>query len=301
MADRRSRVAWPSLASVGGDLEPESQQGLRRLLDEFALALEDEAAGAEVSLFAFPIFRDFNLVAVLTSEGVYYAISPSLGGVSKQQWLDWRERASLPTMEEFKSAVERELGWPAVSLLRFPLDVLEQETGAREDFLRERARDWTNEVVEEVERHARVVRLNPIFQGRDFLVENDLCFVLMPFREPFMRLYDEHVRPTLEELGLRVMKADDIFTPTAIVEDIWEHINRSRFVVADVTGKNPNVYYELGVAHTVGKDAIILTQNEDDVPFDLRHLRYFAYTDNQEGWGLLRRDLRRAARAVLGL
>lgn len=87
------------------------------------------------------------------------------------------------------------------------------------------------------------------------------------------------------------MKADDIFTPTAIMEDIWEYINKSRLIVADVTGKNPNVFYELGIAHTIGKDVIILTQNEDDVPFDLKHLRYIKYIDNKNGWESLSADL----------
>jgi hypothetical protein len=54
--------------------------------------------------------------------------------------------------------------------------------------------------------------------------------------------------------------------------------------VADVTGKNPNVFYELGIPHTVGKDAIILTQNKEDVSFDIQNLRYICYTvDNEEG------------------
>ena len=62
------------------------------------------------------------------------------------------------------------------------------------------------------------------------------------------------------------------------MEDIWELINKSRIIVADVTGKNANVFYELGISHTIGKDYIVLTQNELDVPFDLKHRRYFKYT-----------------------
>ncbi len=143
------------------------------------------------------------------------------------------------------------------------------------------------------------MKLNPIFRGRDFLVEDDLCFVVIPLREPFLRLYSKHIKPTLESVGLRVLKADDLFTPTVIVEDIWEFINRARVIVADVTGRNPNVFYELGVAHTVGKDVIVLTQNEGDVPFDVGHLRHFTYDDNETGWGDLEHKLETAARAVL--
>ena len=132
------------------------------------------------------------------------------------------------------------------------------------------------------------------------MIEDDLCFVLMPFREPFIRLYEDHIKPILQSVGLRVMKTDDIFTPTAIIDDIWQYINRARLIVVDITGRNSNVFYELGIARTIGKDVIILTQNEEDVPFDLRHLRCFTYIDNQEGWQVLRRNLEKATCVVLG-
>jgi hypothetical protein len=131
------------------------------------------------------------------------------------------------------------------------------------------------------------------------MIEDDLCFVLMPFDPPFLRLYEDHIKPSLTKMGLRVMIANDIFTPTEIIEDIWGSINKARLIVADVTNKNPNVFYELGMAHTVGKDVIILTQNKEDVPFDLRHLRYFPYVDDEVGWQTLRENLERAVRETL--
>ena len=184
-------------------------------------------------------------------------------------------------------------------MLAFPATLLDSEGLERAAGLRKAANDWLQSAIAEAEKLAKTVRLNPIFRGRDFLVEKDLCFVLMPFREPFLRLFQDHIKPTLEAAGLRVVKSNDLFTPTVIVEDIWEYINKARFLMADVTGKNPNVFYELGIAHTVGKDAIILTQSEDDIPFDLRHLRHLTYVDNQEGWRALKANLGHAVKALL--
>ena len=116
--------------------------------------------------------------------------------------------------------------------------------------------------------------VHPRFKGCKFTVNEDLAFVLIPLRDPFLRLFELQIKPTMELLGFRAMKADDIFRQASIMDDIWTFINIARLVVADVTGKNPNVFYELGIAHTIGKDAIILTQNKEDVPFDLRHLRF---------------------------
>jgi hypothetical protein len=60
-------------------------------------------------------------------------------------------------------------------------------------------------------------------------------------------------------------------------------IDRSRVVICDCTGRNPNVFYEIGIAHTLGREVILITQNPEDIPFDLRHLRYVRYLNNAEG------------------
>jgi hypothetical protein len=139
--------------------------------------------------------------------------------------------------------------------------------------------------------------VKPIFKGR-FPTESNLCFVLIPLRENFVRLYDNQIKPTLEGKGFNVVKADDIYSLSTIVEDIWEYINKARFIIADVTTRNPNVFYELGIAHTLGKDTVVLTQDENDVPFDLKHIRHFIYTDNEEGWKSLKHDLEEIAKLI---
>jgi hypothetical protein len=122
----------------------------------------------------------------------------------------------------------------------------------------------------------------PVFTGRNIKVE-PLCFVLMPFKPNFQRIYEE-IKPVIEKFGFEVKKANDLYTVKPVIEDIWEYINKASVIVADVTGKNPNVFYELGIAHTIGKRTIIITQNEEDVPFDLKYLRYFKYQDDTTGW-----------------
>ena len=73
-----------------------------------------------------------------------------------------------------------------------------------------------------------------------------------------------------------------------IVEDIWKALLTSQYVVADVTGKNSNVYYELGIAHTLGKKVILLTQEISDIPFDTRHLRHIVYSNDLSGHQTIR-------------
>jgi hypothetical protein len=69
------------------------------------------------------------------------------------------------------------------------------------------------------------------------------------------------------------------------MDDIWSEISKASIVVAELTGKNPNVYYELGLAHAIRKPAILISSNIEDVPFDLRPLRVFIYDKNVPDWG----------------
>jgi DNA-binding transcriptional ArsR family regulator len=105
-------------------------------------------------------------------------------------------------------------------------------------------------------------------------------FVLMPFLDDLKPVYEDHIKAVAKKLKLSIKRGDDFFTSHHVMKDIWEAICGARFIIADCTGRNPNVFYEIGMAHTAGKEVILITQNAEDVPFDLRQLRYiqFKYT-----------------------
>jgi hypothetical protein len=126
-------------------------------------------------------------------------------------------------------------------------------------------------------------RLGKIFGGGEFTLDPQLCFVLMPFVESLQPVYDDHIRPVVKKSGLRCERADEIRGTTAITWDIWERINRSRLLIADLTGQNANVFYELGLAHALGKDVVLLTQSMDFVPFDLKTIRCIVYEYTPRG------------------
>lgn len=99
-------------------------------------------------------------------------------------------------------------------------------------------------------------------------------FVLMSFAPDLRPIYDDHIKKVAGTLNLSIARADNFFSQNSIMQDVWSAIAQASIVIAECTGKNPNVFYEIGLAHAVGKPVILITQNPDDVPFDLRHRRY---------------------------
>jgi hypothetical protein len=111
--------------------------------------------------------------------------------------------------------------------------------------------------------------------------EPDLCFVLMPFDEQFSNLFAVVESVVKDYAYLTCVRADRIPGPSQITFDIWEHIQKSRFLIAVITGRNPNVFYEIGFSHALGKDVILLVQEGEKVPFDIQAIRYLRYkSDN---------------------
>lgn len=111
------------------------------------------------------------------------------------------------------------------------------------------------------------------------------CFVIMPFRGWFDEYYSKIYCPAIVAAGLKSNRADDLYAPNNVVSDIWKFTKGADIVLADLTGKNPNVFYELGLAHAISKPVILITESEEDIPFDLRAIRIIKYDKNEHDWG----------------
>ena len=126
-----------------------------------------------------------------------------------------------------------------------------------------------------------------------------MVFVLSPYGDPFDEIFEDHLKTCVGSLGLQCIRADDIYDNQSIIEDIWRCINEARIVIAELTGRNPNVFYETGIAHTIGKEVVLITQSMEDVPFDLRHLRCIVYQHTPRGGENLEESLKRTIENIL--
>jgi hypothetical protein len=118
------------------------------------------------------------------------------------------------------------------------------------------------------------------------LEPSDTCFVMMPFANPIGGYYATIYEPAIKKAGLTPVRADtDIFATGKIIDQIWTGLKRAKVLVAELTGRNPNVLYELGLAHALHKPVVLISSNESDVPFDVRHVRVIYYELTDPFWG----------------
>jgi hypothetical protein len=118
------------------------------------------------------------------------------------------------------------------------------------------------------------------------IAAGDTCFVVMPFAAPVGGYFQNIYEPAIQKAGLRAVRADaDIFGTGKIIDQIWSGINASKVLVAELTTRNPNVFYELGLAHALDKPVVLVSSNEEDVPFDLKHIRVIYYDVTDPFWG----------------
>jgi len=114
----------------------------------------------------------------------------------------------------------------------------------------------------------------------------EICFVMMPFAEPIGGYYKKIYEPAIEKAGLKPVRADnEIFGTGKIMDQVWSGINSAKVLVAELTTRNPNVFYELGIAHALRKPVVLVSSNDKDVPFDLHHIRVIYYDVTDPFWG----------------
>lgn len=128
----------------------------------------------------------------------------------------------------------------------------------------------------------------------------DVCFVIMPFGGWGDDYYETIYCTAIEAAGLDHHRADDLFRPSTIVNDIWTYTKKAKLLLADLSGRNPNVFYELGLAHALAKPVILVAETMDEIPFDLRALRIITYEKHNPEWGrILREKIVTAIKEVL--
>lgn len=143
-----------------------------------------------------------------------------------------------------------------------------------------------------ISRHSGGMAIVPSFGRPNKPDEKVDVFVLMPFKTELEKVYTNHIKKLGGELNLNIRRGDEIFVARPFMEKVWNGICAAELILADCTEQNPNVFYEIGMAHTVGKKVVLITRSEKDIPSDIRHFDYILYRYDPEGVELLIKKLK---------
>lgn len=109
-------------------------------------------------------------------------------------------------------------------------------------------------------------------------VPKPFCFVLMPFNDDLNDQYEFGIKGACEETGAYCERVDEQVFQGSIINRIYNQIAKADIIIADMTGRNANVFYEVGYAHALGKQTILLTKKANDIPFDLKDYQHIIFT-----------------------
>lgn len=229
------------------------------------------------------------LVVAITTQRVHQRkippIAPPLSGLRQEQ-------AKLATTGEFETDVRR-----AYDLIADDIE----DTVRRAIAVQDARKQMIPPPLKGGAGHEMTV--NPIFGDPNSNVQfqSDI-FMITPFREEFNAVYQNVIVPTVTGMNLTIKRGDEFHSVSGqIMSEVWAAINACRLVIVETTQENANVYYELGIAHTLGKPAILITQGTEleDFPFDIRHLRFVVYENTIAGGEKLESNLRQSILRII--
>lgn len=222
---------------------------------------------------------------------------------------NWRELGALTEtldMIEGHPRLLRSLSWGdedydghVLTVLKDMIDADPQNYAIIRDYVSSHCPE-SGEFISSHDEDQRKITFTPTaFKVPDIIPKTDLISVMMPFDISMNSVY-ESIQSAAKATGFVCKRADDIWDDSTVIQDVFSLIFESYIVVCDFSGRNPNVFYEAGIAHTLGKHVVPITQNPGDIPFDLRHHRYARYLNNSEGRKALESDLRTRFQTLAG-
>jgi hypothetical protein len=212
-------------------------------------------------------------------------------------WLELGALTNTIEQVESHSRLLKSLSWGDPDYDGLALTFLRKMIGANDEnldivinYVAQKCNNSGEDISSEKVVGRKIVFTPNIFSIPSETLDTQLISVMMPFNPAFDGVYSA-ISNAAGMAGFTCKRVDDIWNHSTVIQDIFSLIFQSYIVVCDFSGKNPNVFYEAGIAHTLGKHVVPITQSEQDIPFDLQHHRYAKYLNNGEGLETLKQEL----------
>lgn len=136
---------------------------------------------------------------------------------------------------------------------------------------------------------------------KDFLVseERAKAFIIMQFTTPYNELFSDVIKPMCKKYNIEAVRADQTYGPGHILSDIMQQIYLAKFIVAEITPLNQNIFFEVGYAHAMRKPIIFIAEKTKELPFDVSGFRVLFYENSIRGKKKVEEGLAKHIDAIL--
>jgi len=274
----------------GGDMPTDLIDKVDGLFDQFMGIVDNLVEERKIQRGVVRSQNPSSIVAVLDKATLYILAQHHAGALSTMYTYHPDKQISERTA---LSSARWEFGYEDPFMIVFPAVILDESERGRRDILRVIALAHVESEVQRALNLMSLMQIRPLFGHASYIVDDRLASVLVPLTDEGDDLYDEAVKPALERAGLISRRALEFGEDEDKLKAIWRDLCRSRMVVADLTGTDPLVMYELGIAHAVGKESLVLCKRGQcpKFPSQLILANFLEYDEGEEGMVELRAEM----------
>ncbi|HOI68918.1 MAG: hypothetical protein PHN90_05240 [Methanothrix sp.] len=274
----------------GGDMPTDLIEKVDGLLDQFMGIVESLVEERRIQRGIVRSQNPSSMVAVLDQATLYILAQNHAGALSTMYTYHPDKRISE---QKAISSARWEFGYEDPLMIVFPAVVLDEGERDRREILRVIAIAHVEAEIQRAINLMSLMQIRPLFGHASYIVDDRTASVILPLTDDGDDLYDEAVKPALERAGLVPRRALDFGDDEEKLKAIWREICRARMVVADLTGTDPLVMYELGIAHTIGKESLVLCRRGTCPRFPGKLIRanFLEYDGGEDGLLKLRAEM----------
>lgn len=275
----------------GGDMPEELQAEVDQLLDQFLGLVDAISLDRHLQRGIARILLPCSMIAMLDSKNLFVVAQFQPDG-RISTYLYAPDKAYQP--RNIVNATVVEFGFQDPFLIQFPSEMLKESPEKRKAALEKIASDHIDSEFMRFVGLLNLLRTRPIFGAPQGYVDNQMIYVLSPEGD----LNYDSISRAIESTGLDPSRAGDIRAGRSEVKEMWLSINDARIIVADLTGADPAVMYGLGIAHTVGKDTVLIHPAGSEYLVDIPRTQSIEYQAGDEGKIKLESDLSELLRSM---
>jgi hypothetical protein len=281
--------------SKGGTMPTDLLEKVDRLLDEFMAEVnvisQDRHLQKGIARSQLPC----DMLAVMDRDSLYVVAQFRTG--NRSSTYIYNPEASW-TPQKVKTSAQWEFGFTDPFLIEFPVTLMAENADNRREILKKVASDHIDSEFTRFMSLLSLLRTKPIF-GSPPATANDRTALLLLTSEQELNKASQAITKVAEASGLAIVLAEDIRRGKLAVKELWVSINEARIIIADMTGPDPGVMYSLGIAHTVGKETILVCPHGSEYLVDIPKMDRIEYENSDNGITKLKQDLSDMLKALL--